>query len=431
MNQFLLIFAIFYVVEKIISFGLSWLNLRFITLHQKSVPDFFRETVSLEEYQKSIRYTRDQTRLQIVSSLIAIPLFWGMLLTGFWGQLDSWARSGGRGEILTGLIFLGSMYGIFYLISLPFNLYAIFRIEQRYGFNKMTLRLWLIDFGKGLLLIASLGSLVTSAVLWFMNQFADKPWWLYVWILLSAVQLFILSLYPVLIVPLFNKLSPLPAGNLRDRIINLSQQVRFPMKEIFVMDGSKRSAHSNAFFAGMGRFRRIILYDTLIQSLSEDELIAVLTHEIGHYKKKHTRTFLLINLGFSLVGLYVLAILIDSFWFYQAFGFLRASSHAALFIFVSSSGTFLFFIEPLFSWFSRRNEYAADWYAAQVLQNIHALSCALVKLTRNNLSNLTPHPLYSFFYYSHPTTVERISALERQYANRIEPSNPAKCSELK
>ncbi len=421
MNRFLILFGVFYFAEQALSLWLTWLNLRHVAVHYGEVPEYFRDKVTLEDYQKGIRYTREKARLGIISSLAGIPVFWGMLLTGFFGGIDSWSRSWHGGSILTGLIFLGIMAAIYYLLSLPFNFYSTFRIEQRYGFNKITFRLWLIDFMKGLTLTLIIGGLVLAATLWFMNRFADKPWWLYVWILLALVQLFVVSLYPVLIVPLFNKLSPFPAGTLRDKIENLTRQACFQMKGIFVMDGSKRSSHSNAFFAGMGRFRRIVLFDTLIQSLCEDELVGVLAHEMGHYLKKHTRTAMLINLAFSLAGLYGLAFLIRAPWFYQAFGFSQSSSQAALFIFASSSGAFLFFIEPFFSWFSRRNEYAADRFAAHATQDPRALIRALIKLSLDNLSNLTPHPLYSFFYYSHPTIMERIRGLENHALAQNEP----------
>jgi STE24 endopeptidase len=412
MNRFLILFGLFYFAEHALSFWLTWLNLRHVAARQGEVPAYFRDKITLKEYQKSTHYTHEKTRLGLISSLVGIPIFWGMLLTGFFGGIDSWSRSWHCGSILSGLIFLATMAAVYYLLSLPFKLYSIFSIEQRYGFNKITFGLWLIDFMKGLALTLIVGGPVLAAVLWFMNQFAEKPWWLYVWILLAFVQLFVVSLYPVLIVPLFNKLSPLPAGTLRNKIEILASHACLKMRGIFVMDGSKRSSHSNAFFAGMGRFRRIVLFDTLIHSLSEDELVGVLAHEMGHYLKKHTRTAMLINLAFSLGGLYVLAFLIRAPWFYEAFGFSQPSAQAALFIFASSSGAFLFFIEPFFSWFSRRNEYSADRFAAQATRDPQALIRALTKLTLDNLSNLTPHPLYSFFYYSHPTIMERIRGLE-------------------
>jgi len=305
------------------------------------------------------------------------------------------------------------MLALFYVISLPFTLYSTFVIEEKYGFNKMNLKLWLIDFGKALALFIVIGVPVLSAVLWFMDRYGDSLWWLYVWILLAMVQLFITTIFPVVIVPLFNKLTPLPEGSLREQIEAVVKKISFKMSDIFTMDGSKRSAHSNAYFAGMGRFRRIVLFDTLVKSLGEPELVAVLVHEMGHSKKKHVRTGLLLGLGISFLGLLILSWVIHAPWFYDAFGFGMFSSYAALFIFMKASGSFTFFLEPLFSMLSRKHEYEADRFATEVMGTSQPMIQGLVKLTKDNLSNLTPHPLYSFFYYSHPTVMERIAALER------------------
>jgi STE24 endopeptidase len=413
MNRFLLLYAIFYFAEQAVLFGLTWLNLRHLERHKESPPEYFRDKITPSEYQKTIQYTRDKTRLNLLAALVGIPIFWAMLLGGVFGQVELWSRSWASGAILPGLVFWATMVSLFYLFSLPFKLYSTFVIEQRYGFNKMTIKLWLLDLMKGVLLTALLGGSVGAVVLWFMNRFNHHPWWLYVWVFLAAVQLFIVSLYPVLLVPLFNKLTPLPAGSLREKIESLALRIQFKLAGIFTMDGSKRSAHSNAFFAGMGKFRRIVLFDTLIQSLEEDELLAVLAHEMGHNVKKHTRIGLFIQLSFSLAGLFLLSWLIRQTWFYEAFGFKQASAQAALFVFSTISTAFLFFIEPLFSALSRRHEYVADQFAVDSIGSRAPMIGALVKLTRDNLSNLTPHPLYSFFYYSHPTVMERIQALEK------------------
>ena len=413
MNWFLILFAIFFVAEHILEYCLTFLNLNFIRQHEKEVPSYFRDKITLEEYQKSIGYTRDKAKLGIISSLVDIPIFWGMILSGFFGKVDLWARSFGHSSIVTGLIYFAVMSALFYLISLPFSLYSTFVIEQRYGFNTMTLKLWLTDLAKRLLLSLAIGVPVLSAVLWFMDRYSNSLWWLYVWILLATVQLFVTSLFPVFIVPLFNKLTPLEDGALKERIRAVAQKVNFKMSGVFTMDGSKRSTHSNAFFAGMGKFRRIVLFDTLVKSLSEPELVAVLAHEMGHNIKKHVWKGFLLGLGGSLLGLYVLSLMIHAPWFYEAFGFETPSSYAALFIFIKASGSFLFFLEPLFSMLSRKHEYEADRFAAEAIGRAQPMIQGLVKLTKDNLSNLTPHPLYSFFYYSYPTVMERIMALEK------------------
>ncbi len=412
-NGFLFIFALFYFAEHAVGLWLTSLNLRYLQLHAQSVPSYFQDKISLPDYQKSIRYIRDKTHLGIVSSLAEIPIFWGMLLSGFFGLVDLWARSLGLSPVLSGLVFLSVMGVLSYLLALPFRLFSTFVIEKRYGFNRTTLRTWLLDTLKGLLLTMGIGGPLLIAVLWLMNRYMSGFWWIYAWGVLALFQFSVMALFPVLIVPLFNKLTPLPEGNLRERIEALACKIGFQMSGIFTMDGSKRSLHSNAFFAGIGRFRRIVLFDTLVGGLNEPQLLAVLAHEMGHNVKKHVRASLVVGLGSSLAGLYVLSQLLKSPWFYSAFGFPVPSSHAALFIFAKASGAFTFFLEPVFSMLSRKHEYEADRFAADTLGDEQPMIESLVKLSKDNLSNLTPHPLYSFFYYSHPTPMERIQALER------------------
>jgi STE24 endopeptidase len=412
MNWFLILFAVFFVSEHLLGYGLTFLNLRHVARHSGQVPPYFQDEISLESYQKSIRYTRDKALLGVAASLAEIPIFWGLLLAGCFGTIDAWADRQTGSLIGEGLLFFAVVAGIFYFVSLPFNLYSTFVIERRYGFNQTPFKLWLVDRLKGLLLSVVVGVPLLAAILWFMNRYSGGLWWLYVWMVLALFQVCMLALFPVLILPLFNKLTPLPSGTLRVGIEGLARKVGFRISGIYTMDGSKRSTHSNAFFAGMGKFRRIVLFDTLIQSLKETELLAVLAHEMGHNIKKHVRTSLIIGLAGSLIGLFILSLLLKASWLYEAFGFSCPSSQAALFIFTKASGSFLFFLEPVFSMLSRRHEYQADGFAAEVMGDSHPMIASLVKLSRDNLSNLTPHPLYSFFYYSHPTTMERIMALE-------------------
>lgn len=413
MNWFLTTFAVLYFAEHLLDSWLTRLNLRHVQKHENEVPAYFKQRITLEEYRKSIAYTRAKAKLGLIASWAEVPVFWGLLLSGFYGQVDAWANSVCHGPVATGLVFFAVMLSLFYLVSLPFSLYSTFALEQNYGFNRMTWKLWLVDFCKGLLLSIVLGTPVLSGILWFMERCLAGFWWLYAWIFLALVQLFVTSVFPVFIVPLFNKLTPLEEGSLKERILALAHKVRFNLSGIYTMDGSKRSTHSNAFFAGMGRFRRVVLFDTLMKSLNEPELLAVLAHEIGHNVKKHILTGLLVGLATSLAGFYILSLLVNQSWFYTAFGFERPSSHAALFVFMKVAGSFTFFLTPLISMLSRRHEYEADRFAAVALETPQPMIQGLVKLTKDNLSNLTPHPLYSFFYYSHPTVMERIQALER------------------
>jgi STE24 endopeptidase len=413
MNPFLILFAIFYFAQHLIDSWLTWLNISHVRKHQNEVPLYFQDKITLDEYQKGIAYTREKARFGMIASWVQVPIFWGLLLSGFYGKLDTTLRALGLGTVDTGLLYLASVSVVFFLISLPFSLYSTFVIEQKYGFNRMTIKLWIVDLIKGILLSIVIGGPILAAVLWFMDRHLQGLWWLYVWILLSLVQIFIAAIFPVFLLPLFNKLTPLEDGALRQQILALAQKINFRLCGIYTMDGSKRSSHSNAFFAGLGKLRRIVLFDTLVKSLTESELLAVLAHEMGHNVKKHVRTGLVISSVVSLAGLYVLSLLVNRSWFYEAFQFAQPSAYAALLVFMKTSGAFTFFLSPLSSILSRKHEYEADRFAAEVMEKCEPMIQGLVKLTRDNLSNLTPHPWYSFVYYSHPTVMERIGALER------------------
>jgi STE24 endopeptidase len=295
---------------------------------------------------------------------------------------------------------------------LPFEWYGQFRLEEKFGFNTTTQKTWWLDRLKGSLLAAVLGYPLLVLILKIV-EWTGASWWLWAWGAMLGFQLLMLVLAPVLILPLFNKFTPLPEGTLRERLLTLAQRTRFVAKSIQVMDGSKRSRHSNAFFTGFGQFRKIVLFDTLIQQLSEPELEAVLAHEIGHFKKKHIPKMLVFSAFSSLVGFYLVAVLAKQEWFYRAFGFPPGNIAPVLLLFALLSGAVMFWFSPLAHWWSRRYEYQADAFAAEVMNEPRSLVGALRKLNEKNLSNLTPHPLYSGFYYSHPTLMEREQALTR------------------
>jgi STE24 endopeptidase len=296
------------------------------------------------------------------------------------------------------------------LPGLPFDWYGQFRLEEKFGFNTTTPKTWWLDRAKGLLLALVLGYPLLVLILKIV-EWAGVHWWLWAWVAMLAFQLLMLVLAPVLIMPLFNKFTPLPEGTLRERLLNLANRTRFVAKSIQVMDGSKRSRHSNAFFTGFGKFRKIVLFDTLIQQLTEPELEAVLAHEIGHFKKKHIPKMLIFSAFSSLVAFYLVSVLAKQDWFYRAFGFERVNIAPALLLFGLLAGVVTFWFSPLAHWWSRRYEYQADAFAAGVMNEAQSLVGALRKLNEKNLSNLTPHPLYSGFYYSHPTLLEREQAL--------------------
>jgi STE24 endopeptidase len=314
-----------------------------------------------------------------------------------------------------GILFCFGVGFIFSIASLPTDLYATFGLEGRFGFNRTTVGLYLGDKLKGLLLGILIGVPFLFVVLWLMD--ATGPyWWIWAFLFISGFQLLMVIIFPTLIAPLFNKFEPLKEGELRDRILELAQQVGFRTSGIYSMDGSKRSAHSNAYFTGIGKAKRIVLFDTLIEQMTIDQGLAVLAHEMGHYKMKHIRRMLVVQSILLFAGLYVLSLLVDFKPLFSAFGLQTPSSHGALVLFALLSGPLTFYLGPLMNLLSRKHEYEADEFAGRTLRNNKPMEEALTKLTVKNLSNLTPHPWYSAYHYSHPSPAERIAALQQQMA---------------
>ena len=389
---------------------LERLNARYVRARAGAVPDAFKGVVDEATYAKSARYTLAKGRLDQIevtynTAVLLLVLFTGVLPWGFSAfnrglGASAWAMA----------VFLLVTALVLSLPDLPLNWYDQFRLEERFGFNTTTQRLWWLDRCKGLVLASGLGYPLLVLVLKLV-EWTGAWWWLWAWAALLGFQLLMVVLAPVLILPLFNKFTPLPEGSLRQRLLKLADQTRFRARSIQVMDGSKRSRHSNAFFTGFGGFRKIVLFDTLIQQLAEPELAAVLAHEIGHCKQKHIPKTLAASALGSLAGLCLVSLLAQQAWFYRAFGFAPGSLVPALLLFGLLSGVVTFWFSPLAHWWSRRHEYQADAFAAQVMQEPASLIGALRKLNEKNLSNLTPHPLYSGFYYSHPTLLEREQAL--------------------
>ena len=390
---------------------LSNLNRRYVRAHADAVPEAFRGIVDEATYKKSVAYTLAKARFGSIEEtygviVLLVFLFSGVLPFGF--HFFAHHHGTSAWSMAAFLFVVGFAMS---LPGLPFDWYGQFRLEQKFGFNTTTQKTWWLDRVKGLLLAIVLGYPLLVLILKIV-EWSGGAWWLWVWGAMIAFQLLMLVLAPVLIMPLFNKFTPLPDGMLRERLLKLAERTRFVAKSIQVMDGSKRSRHSNAFFTGFGKFRKIVLFDTLIAQLNEPELEAVLAHEIGHFKKKHIPKMLLFSTFSSLVGFYVVSVLAKQDWFYRAFGFETTHIAPALLLFALLSGLVMFWFSPLAHWWSRKYEYEADAFAKGVMNEPHSLIGALRKLNEKNLSNLTPHPLYSGFYYSHPTLLEREAALK-------------------
>ncbi len=391
---------------------LEHLNRGHVLAHAHAIPEAVRGFIDEAAYGKSVAYTLARNQVERCELLWDAALLGWLVFSGVLPWLFQWttARWGESAWVLAG--FLLAVGVLFSFTGLPWSWYHQFRLEERFGFNTTTLRLWLVDrvkgFGLAILLGYPLLALILKTVEW-----TGAAWWLWSWAVLLTFQLLMAVLAPALILPLFNKFAPLPEGPLKARLLALAERTRFRAQSIQVMDGSRRSKHSNAFFTGFGRLRKIVLFDTLVQQLSEPELEAVLAHEIGHYKRKHIPKMLVISALGSLTGFFILSVLAREPWFPRSFGFSPGSLVPSLLLFVLLSNLFTFWFAPLANLWSRKHEYEADAYAAEVMGSPGDLIGALRKLTEKNLSNLTPHPAYSTFYYSHPTLLERDRALRK------------------
>lgn len=388
---------------------LAALNYRAVLRGATMVPEEFRATVSPEEHRRAASYSLARMRLGFVSAPVTTFVAVAAVVAGLFGLLDRWTDALVPGEYLRGALFLGAVALLARLVSLPFSLYSTFVLERRFGFNTTKCGTYLADTLRSLLLSVAIGLPLLLLLFYFMDV-TGRLWWLWAFAAYSLINFVFSFLYPLLIAPLFNTFSPLPEGSLAQRIRELAARLQFAMGGIFVMDGSRRSRHSNAYFTGLGRAKRVVLYDTLVAQMGEEEILAILAHEVGHEKMRHVLKGMALSTAMSLLTFWLLSLLKDWTPVYAAFGFAAASKEALFLILALAAGPCTFFIAPAFSAWSRRHERAADRFAARAA-GAEALRRALVRLERENASNLTPHPLYSFWYYSHPSLSERLRAI--------------------
>jgi STE24 endopeptidase len=382
-----------------------------VSAHRGAVPAAFADRIGLAAHQKAADYTVTRTRFGVIETLVDGAVLLALTLGGGLAVLVAWTAAVPGGALAQDLALIVAIGVISGLVGLPFSYWQTFVIEERFGFNKMTLRLWIADVVKGVLIGAALGLPLAVLVLWLMRA-AGPLWWIWTWAVWIVFQFLVLALYPTVIAPLFNKFAPLPAGAARERIEALLARCGFAARGLYVMDGSRRSSHGNAFFTGFGRARRIVFFDTLLERLAPDEIEAVLAHELGHYKRRHVYKRIawmaLVSLGF----LALLAWLMASPWFYEGLGVPPSPERpgVALMLFFLTLPVFTFVFGPLASLYSRRHEFEADAFAAEQASAV-ALVQALVKLYEDNASTLTPDPLHSAFYDSHPPAAVRIARL--------------------
>jgi STE24 endopeptidase len=385
-------------------------QIRHVRAHRETVPATFAPSIPLPAHQKAADYTVSKAHLGMLDMLLGAALTLVLTLGGLiQGVSDLWGRLLESGTVWHGTALLLTVFFVQAAVGLPTTLYRTFVIEERFGFNRMTLKLFLTDLVKQTLVGLALGVPLLLVVLWLMGR-AGELCWLYVWVVWVGYSLLMMMIYPAFILPLFNKFTPVEEGELRARIAALLERTGFKSSGLYVMDGSKRSSHGNAFFTGFGAAKRIVLFDTLVNRLQPPEVEAVLAHELGHYKLHHIAKGMALTAGVSFAILFVLGHLIDKDWFYQGLGVTTPGDAAALALFFLVLPEFLFFLHPLTSLYSRKREFEADKYATRHA-NAGELVTALVKLYQDNAATLTPDPLHSAFYDSHPPAATRIARL--------------------
>lgn len=409
MHEFTLLFLAFLALGLALRGWLNMRQVRHVQANRDEVPEAFRGAVSIDDHRKAADYTVAKAKLGRVDMVLSAAILLVFTLGGGIDWLDQLWRQTELHPYLLGTAVILSVLLLSSLAELPLSAYSTFVIEERFGFNRSTVGLFIADLLKGFAIMLLLGVPLLLLTLWFMNA-TGEFWWLWVWALWMGFSLFLTWAFPTFIAPLFNKFSPLEDAALRERIERLLERCGFKSSGIYVMDGSKRSAHGNAYFTGVGRSKRIVFFDTLMKDLSHDEIEAVLAHELGHFKRKHITKRLITSAITSLVALALLGWLIDKPWFYNALGISEPSNQAALLIFLLVLPVFTYPLTPLGSLFSRKHEFEADQFAVEHAQAA-SLESALVSLYRENASTLTPDPLHSAFYDSHPPALTRIGRL--------------------
>jgi STE24 endopeptidase len=409
MNIYGIIILLTLVIDFLISLVADLLNLKHL---DGDLPDEFKGIYDAENYKKSQDYTRTNTHFGFITSsfsLAVILIFW---FVGGFNHLDLWVRSWNLHPILTGIVYVGILMAARFIISLPFSVYQTFVIEERYGFNRTTVRTFILDIAKGLALSVLIGVPIFAMVLAFFN-YAGNLAWVYCWIATTLVTLILQYIAPTWIMPLFNKFTPLEEGELKKTILDYAVSVSYPLAGIFVIDGSRRSSKSNAFFTGFGKNKRIALFDTLIQKHSTAELLTILAHEIGHYKKKHIQTGMIMGILHSGIVFALLSVFLTEEKLFQAFSMDYISNYAGFLFFGMLYSPVEMLLSPILDMLSRRHEYQADRFAADTTKLPEPFIDALKKLSLHNLSNLRPHPFYVFLNYSHPPVLKRIEALRK------------------
>jgi len=406
----MLIILFSFILVQGFEYWLKYVNLRHMKIHGMNVPPGFEDHIDESILKKTHAYTIEHNRLSLIESLFGNVLLLVFIFCGLLNAYNSWIESLKLPFVLTGLVFFLLLGFASSILSLPFSLYSTFKIENKYGFNAMTLKLWIADLLKSALISTILMSLILSVSFWIIQASPDY-WWLLVWGFFFVFSLFIMFISPYVIEPLFNKFTPLEGDDLVEKIRGMMGKAGIKVSRVFKVDASKRSNHTNAYFTGIGRVKRIVLFDTLLNKMTQPEVLAVLSHEVGHWKKKHILKRIIFIELMSFIGAYISFRVLKANFLADIFGIQDVTFFAKLVIMGFLFSIISFPFTPLSSYFSRKHEYEADRFAAALTSDPESMATSLIKLSKDNLSNLHPHPVYAKFYYSHPPVVERVDKL--------------------
>ena len=407
--QYLFLFLIIFTV-----FTQVWLAMRHITnvkLHRSNVPSAFKSIIKSKDHQKAADYTVAKSKLNIIDIIIQAVFLYILTVGGLINTINNHVYTLELNNLISGAAIIISVMILSSLIDLPVSVYKIFNIDEKFGFNRMTIKIFILDGLKQLILSVAIGLPILFISLWIIGNLGSL-WWLWLWVFVSLFNFAMLSLYPLYIAPLFNKFEPLKDKTLKSRIEKLLVRCGFKSSGLFVMNGSLRSNHGNAYFTGFGKSKRIVFFDTLLEKLTPNEIDAVLAHELGHFHHNHVKKRIILMFIISFVGLYLLGLLKESAWFYEGLGVYTINDANAILLFLLVSPLFIFFIRPVIAYYSRKNEFEADQYACKYTAPSD-LKQSLIKLYRDNASTLTPDPLHSNFYDSHPPALMRINAIDK------------------
>ena len=407
--QFLFLFLLIFTV--LTQIWLATRQISHVKINRSNVPSAFKSIIKSKDHQKAADYTVAKSKLNIIELLVQAAFLYLLTIGGLINWINNYISDLSLNSLTSGSLVIISVMVLSSLIDLPVNLFKIFNIDEKFGFNRMTVKVFIIDGIKQLLLSIVIGLPILLASLWIIGNLGAL-WWLWLWAFISLFNFTMLSLYPIYIAPLFNKFEPLDDVKLKTKIEKLLLRCGFKSGGLFVMNGSLRSNHGNAYFTGFGKSKRIVFFDTLLKKLTPNEIEAVLAHELGHFHHEHVKKRIALMFLISFIGLYILGSLKESFWFYEGLGVYNLNDANAILLFLLVSPLFVFFIRPTIAYYSRKNEFEADEYACKFSKPVD-LKQSLIKLYRDNASTLTPDPLYSSFYDSHPPALTRIDAINK------------------